>query len=258
MDRDVETVTTSVFHQQILAFDPLHRARDQTTKYADAVLDMDDEIPRSEVGEVGLWGDLAAADRAPGLWTAPAEDLRVRQKMHRGKRLSKIGATKNPAFGQGALDESEWSLWWSVQFVERRDVLMTVLHAPQFSQAVCLPGGDDHLPTRGLRGSNVLQHRLQLTAKMGAGDEAVGQERVRAAPSKGGLLPVPQREDGPVGQPLRPLVPGNVGKRVIGQEYPSLLGGRPHGYSVLLQTGPGSRQFLRVVHDQQCLGRQVV
>ena len=80
--------------------------------------------------------------------------------MHGGKRLSKIDATKNPAFGQGTLDEGEGSLWWLAQFLERPDVLIVVLRAPQFGQAMCLPGSDDHLPTRGLRSSNVLQHRL--------------------------------------------------------------------------------------------------
>ena len=79
VDRDVETISLSVLHQQVLACDSLHRPRDQTTKNTHAVLDVDDKIAGGEVREVGLRGNLATTDRAPWLRATPAKDLGIRK-----------------------------------------------------------------------------------------------------------------------------------------------------------------------------------
>ncbi len=99
---------------------------------------------------------------------------------------------ENPTFSERALDEGERGRWWLAQFLQRRRVV--VLRTPQFGQATGLLADDDHLPAPGLRGVDMLQHQLELSAKVGTGNKAGGQARSCTLP------PVAQREHKLVGQ----------------------------------------------------------
>ncbi len=57
-------------------------------------------------------------------------------------------------------------------------------------------GDDYYLPIAGLCSLDMLQHRLELAAKMGTRDETISQTGRRA------LRTMPQCKDRPIGQPL--------------------------------------------------------
>ena len=154
MDRHIELSAALIFDSQELADEPVQLALDQSTKAANAMIDVDDIVAHLQVGVDRFRRFCNRTLAHTRLGSFPAEDLRICDQVQGNQR---IVVPKNKTFREGSFHE----------FRRGRHLGCFIDGAfqPELMQAVRLAGNDDCLLAFFNESTQIIDKLLQPAAK---------------------------------------------------------------------------------------------